>query len=206
MVTVEKIAGWTGAVLLIMLVYGSGMDSDFSLDGRAAVRDNPVVHRADPLEILATDYWAGFHNDRSGLYRPLAVASLALSYSLSGADPRGYHLADLLLHAAIVLSLVQLTRSLGGTRAHGWWAGMLFACHPVASEAVLSIVGRADLLAALACLTALRLHLVRRPATRAAAALLFAVGLLCKESAIVFPALAMLTEPLKYRAFSSESY
>jgi tetratricopeptide (TPR) repeat protein len=86
--------------------------------------------------------------------------------------------------------------------ASGLWAVMppraagaaaaLFAVHPLHTDAVTSIVGRADVWAALACMIVWWLH--RRPARAATAAapLAFAIGLLSKESAIaVLPLLAL---------------
>ncbi len=61
-----------------------------------------------------------------------------------------FHTVNVLLHAAVTATLVQLARELGVRRRRTRiLVGALFALLPVHSEAVSGIVGRADLLAAL---------------------------------------------------------
>jgi len=192
------------------LLYAGTLDNDFVLDDQAAIRDNPVVHRGDPAEIFTTDYWAGFHRDRSGLYRPLPVLSFSLNYRLSGPDPTLYHLVDLLLHAAAALLLYQFCRRCTRREDLAWWSSLLFAAHPVQSEAVAGLVGRADIMAALFGLMALSQHLRARRSENwrasAGVGLALAAALLSKESAIVLPALFLLTDLFQYRAFSEKRY
>lgn len=192
------------------LIYAGCLGHDFVLDAVAAIRDNPVVHRADVAEILTTDYWAGFHGDRSGTYRPLPVVSWAATYRWFGTDPRPYHLLDLLLHVAASLLWCRVVRRLSGCDRLAWWSGLLFAVHPVASEAVVGMVGRADLLAALLGFIAVDRHLTHRtsgstaPLVTASAAL--AAALLSKESAVAVPGLIALIDLFQYRTFRAKSH
>jgi len=68
-----------------------------------------------------------------------------------------YHLVNLLLHALNVWLVWKLAARLLSSRA-AWFAAALFAVHPIATEAVDNVVGRADLLAAMAVLAGLLIY------------------------------------------------
>ena len=188
---------------LALLLYAGTLDNAFVFDDHTAIRDNPLVHRTDPIEIFTTDYWSGYHADRSGLYRPLTTLSYALQYQLFGPDPFSYHLLNILLHALTALLLYRLVLDLMPKPAPALAAALLFTAHPAISEAICAAVGRADLLATTLVLTALILHQRRK---NTAAALAFIGALLCKESALVAPALFLLTDVFQYRTFSRKRY
>jgi Tfp pilus assembly protein PilF len=203
-------ARWRPLLLFALgaLLYARTLGGGFVLDDQSAVRDNPIVRRHDLAEILTTDYWAGFHGDRSGLYRPLTVWTFALNRRLAGQDPFTYHLVNALLHGAVAALLYLAWRRCLRQEATAWWAALFFAAHPALSEAVAGLVGRADLLAAFFGLLALCQHLGAGPARRrhwgAGAALLAA--LLSKESAIALPALILLADLFQYRGFPQKRY
>lgn len=203
-------AHWRPLLLLALgaLLYARTLAGDFVLDDQSAIRDNPIVRQGDLAQIFTTDYWAGFHHDRSGLYRPLTMWTFALNHRLAGAVPFSYHLINILLHGAIGALLYLVWRRCLEQEELAWWAALLFTVHPVFSEAVAGLVGRADLLAALFALLALHQHLGARLARwrhlLAGAALLAA--LLSKENAVVLPALLLLTDLFQYRGFSQKCY
>ncbi|MDC3379189.1 hypothetical protein OAX78_02800, partial [Planctomycetota bacterium] len=95
---------------------------------------------------------------------------------------------------------VLLVQSLGGTRRVALAVGVLFAVHPVHTEAVTSIVGRAELLCALFFLLAVLLHRrvpglpgARAWAARAGVAVCAFLALLSKEhAALLLPTLLAL--------------
>ena len=203
-------AHWRPLLLLALgaLLYARTLAGGFVLDDQSAIRDNAIVRQGDLVQIFTTDYWAGFHHDRSGLYRPLTVWTFALNHQLAGPEPFSYHLINILLHGAVAALLYLVWRRCLGQGELAWWAALLFAVHPVLSEAVAGLVGRADLLAALFALLALHQHLDARLARwrhwGAGAALLAA--LLSKESAVILPALLLLIDLFQYRRFSQKCY
>ncbi|KAL1466352.1 hypothetical protein MTO96_026745 [Rhipicephalus appendiculatus] len=80
-------------------------------------------------------------------YRPLTVLSFRANYYANGRQVRGYHVVNVALHCACsVLVAVVASRVMRITAIHACLAAMLFAAHPVHTEAVSSIVGRAEVL------------------------------------------------------------
>ena len=187
--------------LLGTLLYIGTVRNQFVLDDETAVRDNPIVHRLDLVEIFTSDYWAGYHGDRAGLYRPLTVLTFAVNYAIGGRHPFSYHLVNAILHGLVVLMLFRVIEHATRKRPLAVLGALIFASHPVLSEAVSGLVGRADLLAALFSLLATKLQIRSRARFSFSAGLIFIAALLCKESAIALPALLLLFNCQQYRAF-----
>merc|ERR1719383_311263 len=59
-------------------------------------------------------------------------------------DPWGFHATNVALHSAVTLLFTLLARSFFVADVPTAFAGLLFAAHPVHTEAVAGIVGRAD--------------------------------------------------------------
>jgi 4-amino-4-deoxy-L-arabinose transferase-like glycosyltransferase len=77
-------------------------------------------------------------------YRPLFSVAMILNYQFSGDLPTGYHFINVLLHIASVLLLYRLFARLGLKSIHGFLLALIFAVHPVLSQAVAWIPGRND--------------------------------------------------------------
>ena len=153
---------------------------------------------------------AGIPSFSSHYYRPLTIASYLLDRALFGESPLGFHMSVLLAHAAAAALLFLLARRLLAPGRDGTLAALagalLFATHPVLTESVCWIAGRADILAAVALLGGL-LALMRRPLGAGAIAMgaaLFAAATLFKETAFgvlpLVPVLAAWTVPAAHDA------
>ena len=141
-----------------------------------AVESNAVVAGGSPASIWGGSYWQGTRGADRSLYRPVTVASYAWERAIAGgAHPAVSHAVNLLLHAGVCWLLFALAVSLGvGARA-AMLGALLFAVTPSKSEAVANVVGRAEILAALFTLGAVRLAMIRgsRAAAWGAAACVF---------------------------------
>ena len=116
---------------------------------------------------------------------------LNLSYTLNWlVDPRpvGFHLVNLAVHAANALLVVAVCRRLVSART-AVLAGLLFALHPIQTEAVTYVSGRSVSLMTTAYLAALLAWMDGR---RRLALLGFAVAMGVKETAITWPAAVVL--------------
>jgi hypothetical protein len=195
-----------GAVLLVAVLaaYANSYQSGWVLDNRPIVHDDPRLKDASWANvklIFTQDYW--YPRFESGLYRPLTTVSYLVNATASGGqqDPTSYHVVNNLLHALNALLVFLLCRRLTGRFLPALGAGLVFATHPVATEAVTNIVGRADLLATAAVLAGLLIYGQVADADRVGrrnpwllVALFFVavVGLLCKESAVALIGLAVV--------------
>jgi tetratricopeptide (TPR) repeat protein len=129
-----------------------------------------------------------------GHYHPLTWLSLALDHAVWGLDPRGYHLTNLLLHAANAVlfygvALRVLERRLWGAAL----AALLFAVHPLRVESVAWISERRDLLSGLFYLLSVWAYLRAaqegpRRKWLAVSLAAFAAGLLSKVIVVSLPA------------------
>jgi Flp pilus assembly protein TadD len=193
------VRGLVLCVVLALLAWGpSSLRNGWSFDDAEAVRGNPLVEGSLPaLQAFERDYWE--HLGRAGHYRPIAVLSLRFDRALHGERVWGFHLTNVLLHAAVVALAGLLLVLLGGGRAppFPWFGLALFAAHPVLADSVAWISGRTSMLSALGALAAAvwiaHLGVPWRAVTssRALQAVLAAAfgllfSLLSKEDALVF--------------------
>lgn len=78
------------------------------------------------------------------------MLTFRLNYLLGGFQPWGYHLVNVLLHCLATALLVRVARNVlpkSKSTVGPAVTGLLFATHPIHSEAVAGVVGRADLAA-----------------------------------------------------------
>ena len=142
------------------------------------------------------------------MYRPLTTLSYLFNYAIlgNGEHPAGYHAVNLLLHEANVILLFVLARRLVGRLWLAFSIAAIWAVHPVLTESVTNIVGRADLLGGLAVLAGLLLYLKsaeaagwRRVACLAGLAVVTAAGAFSKESAVVLPGILAAYEIARWK-------
>jgi len=143
---------WAVLVLAAALLsFWGTLSYPFLHDDITMIERNPIVQNDGPLlDLLRKDYW-GMRVDestRDRLFRPLTTLTLIVNHALGGNDPWGYRALNILLHALASLLLLRLGLCLGLRPEGAGAAALLFAVHPVHTEAVMAVVGRADLLAA----------------------------------------------------------
>ena len=128
---------------VVVLGYGGTLGNDFTYDDRGLILEDQRIINRDWGAIWTLSYWGGTGD---GLYRPLVTSSMALNWLISGNQPWGYHLVNLFLHG-LAASMFFYLLSRGFGNGAGLIAAVVFALGPGPSEAVFSIVGRAELLA-----------------------------------------------------------
>ena len=161
-----------------VLVYSGNLGNGFVYDDRYVVERNPLVSNGDLRELLTTSYWGEIVD--AGLYRPLTLLSFGLNRAF-GASAFGFHLANNLLHGVAAVFALLVARTLGLSIAGALAAALLFALHPVQSEGVNALVGRAEILAF--ALTVASFLLFARKASPLVVGASFLCALLSKESA-----------------------
>jgi XRE family aerobic/anaerobic benzoate catabolism transcriptional regulator len=140
---------WGGAALVAaaaFAVYLNSLGGALFYDDVMAVLKNPLVHDCDVAWNLSRPSWNGGIRDK--LWRPTATLTFAMNHALHGLAPFGYHLANVVLHAAVSVLVLSVLAAVPVAPRTAVAAALLFAVHPIHTEAVASVVGRAELLAA----------------------------------------------------------
>ena len=186
---------------LIAAAYGNSLYGGFPYDNRYQILEDARLRSATAenfRRLFTEDLW--WPRAVSGLYRPVTKITFLTNYAVfgNGERPLGYHLVNLALHFLNALLVYWLALEIGLPFVAAFWTAAFFATHPVATEAVTNLIGRADLLAALVVLGGLLLYrrLQTQPTVARVAALgaTAAVGVLAKENAAILPAMMVLAD------------
>jgi tetratricopeptide (TPR) repeat protein len=134
-------------VAMVVTAYVPALEAGFIWDDDDYVTENPLLHAPDGFERI----WLSM--DAPSQYFPLVYTAFRIEYGLWGLDPFGYHVVNVLLHAANALLLWLLLRRLGVPGA--WFAAAVFALHPVQVESVAWITERKNVMSLLFSLLSL---------------------------------------------------
>ncbi|MFP4473075.1 MAG: tetratricopeptide repeat protein [Candidatus Omnitrophota bacterium] len=196
-----KKAVWRRDVLLGVLVFfatglvywkavGAGYiwDDDYWVTGNPILRDpGGILKLWIPLKYLFQ-------------YYPVVLSTLWLEFQIWGANPMGYHIVNILLHAANAVLVWRILRYLKVPGA--FWAGLIFAVHPIQVESVAWITEIKNVMSGFFYLLALRTYLslydfdrkvyCHEPRRFVLAVLFFVLALLSKTVTCSFPAAVLL--------------
>jgi len=181
-------------IAIALAAYSNSFGLGLAQDSRVIVEDARIraVTAENVTNIVTKDYW--WPNSADLIYRPATTLSYLINYAVlgSGANPAGYHAINFLLHALNVWLVYLIALRLLSNLTPAFFAAALWAVHPIATEAVDNVVGRADLIAAMAVLAGLLLYL--REANPLAIFGVGLVGVFAKENAVVLPAVLLLSD------------
>ncbi|NLG42934.1 MAG: hypothetical protein GX547_06785, partial [Phycisphaerae bacterium] len=105
----SPLVAWAAAVVLMavtVMAYVPAMRAGFIWDDDQYVHNNAAVRALDGLGRIWFDFTA------SPQYYPLVYSSYWLEYRLWGDNPAGYHVVNILLHAAVAILLWRFLRRL----------------------------------------------------------------------------------------------
>ena len=200
---------WAAAALaaaLAVAVYANTLRGELVYDDVPDIVRNRLVRDFEVARIFGEPSWATWVGIGYAGYRPVTTLTFALNHAAHGLEPMGYHAVNVALHAAVSALLVVVMARLLGVGAVAALAGALFATHPVHTEAVANVAGRADVLATLLALLCWWLLLGRErgrgvPLSRALlAAVALALAILAKESAVAIIGVVVLADVLALRS------
>lgn len=194
----EKLVHLSIVAIFAALFYSNSFGNFFLWNDWTLVIENFLVRDWGNLpEIFTSAFWKPLIGEPSQIYRPLVSLSFMADFSLWRLQPWGYHLTNVSLHVAnsilayfLMLAYVSPSIALMGA--------ILFAVHPIHTEAVTYISGRGELIMTFFLLSGTLLflksekkqswllYLVSLP--------LFFLALLTKETAAIFPLLLLAAE------------
>jgi len=176
---------YLAVILCALLPHLPALWNRFAMDDLYIVVWNPLVHSIGGVfGAFAGPYWPP---DLGGqMYRPLPLASFALSWAIVGDHPLLFHAMNLVWHAGVAVIVAAVARRLDGALA-ALAAGLVFAVHPAHVEAIANVIGLGELMAAAGVCLAVYAAVVSQNVLLSSLGLL--LGLLSKENAVVAPGL-----------------
>jgi Tfp pilus assembly protein PilF len=195
----DRPAAWIVCGLLLLavaVVFGPAIGYGLvNYDDTEYVCDNP--HLAGGLSVNGV-VWA-FTSTRCANWHPLTWLSYLADFQLYGPAPWGYHLTNVLLHAAAAIVLFLVLRRMTGDLWPSAFVAAVFAIHPLRAESVVWVAERKDVLSGLFFMLTLAAYVgyVRRPfsfARYALVLLLFALGLMAKPMLVTLPLVLLLLD------------
>ncbi|KAA3633411.1 MAG: tetratricopeptide repeat protein [Bacteroidetes bacterium] len=204
------------------LLYANTFSHDYTQDDAIVITDNMFTQEG--IEgipgLLKYDTFYGFFKKSGkdklvagGRYRPLTPVMFAVEYEMFGERPWIGHVMNAIYYGLTVVTLFLLLFKLFSRREDqkaalmiALGASLLFAAHPLHTEAVANIKGRDEIIALFAALLAMylsfRAHFEKKLPLHIIAGVIFFFGLLSKENTITFLAIV----PLTFYFFTKENF
>ena len=187
--TESRYTAWAILAIAVVAVYANALQGDFQFDDYNVIVNNTRVHS-----------WQSWLQDVGAGIRPILKLSYTFNW-VSGLGVTGFHFTNIAIHLCNVLLVFELTRHF--VRSHPqlpeqvpFVTALLFALHPVHTEAVTYICGRSIALMTLFYLAGLLAYVSglshrSRILMYFFTPLCFIAALGVKETAVTFP-LALL--------------
>lgn len=194
-------------LLASFLVYANTLANGFVSDDHQQIEGNPYAHSFRYVgKIFTTTVWSFQGNEgHTNYYRPLMTLGYVLCDKIFQNYPFGFHLVNLFLNCLVVWLVYRLCQQALLDDRVAFVAAIVFAFHPVHSEAVAWIAAVTELQLAIFYLLAFLLYLrlgepgTNKPKTLILLGLSFVFALFSKEQAVTLPVLATIYEHF-YRA------
>ena len=190
-----------GVVLVISAItYLGTLRFGFVYDDTPQIRNNPFVRSWHFVpQYFVSSVWKQLYPLISGnYYRPLFLLWMRVNYAVFGLRETGWHLTAVLLHVLVTWLVYSLVSKLTERATVAWLTALIFGVHPIHHEVVAWVSGATESLFAAMFLAAFLAYLNARESAKTIwmtiSALLCGLALLCKETAIVLPALVFAAE------------
>ncbi|MBI4532682.1 MAG: glycosyltransferase family 39 protein [Candidatus Melainabacteria bacterium] len=187
-------------ILINLACFACTLNGYFLADDFVHIPYLVKVFQGHPVLLWQNFFSNWMQTQGTQFYRPLISLTLALDYLLYGTNPIGYHVSNTFFQILSSIFLFLLSRRIlspYGQRPAtiaAFFAGSLFAAHPLHPEVVSWVIGRVDSVCTMFYLASLFLFVKSvQDSSRAsiwASILTFALSLLSKEMAVTLPATA----------------
>ncbi len=200
--------------ILGALLYLQTITFDYTQDDAIVINDNMFTTQGVKgiAGLFSYDTFYGYFKDQSktrlvsgGRYRPLTPAMFAIEYAIAGNDPWLSHFISALCYGLLCWVLFGFVKLLLSSRLSAetasiaaLFSALIFALHPIHTEAVANIKGRDEIIAALGAIGGLWLMLLSLKSPKPTrmlvlAGIVFFLGLLAKENIITMLAVVPFT-------------
>ena len=182
-------------LIAVLLPYFDSLRGDFVFDDVPLVqKDRFYVQESNPLKCWQRDFWK--ENMKQGLYRPFTLFSYWINAKISGIHSPAFRIGNLIFHFLVTILVFKLALRLRLGHWTAIFAAVLFAVHPIHTEAVIPAFGRGELLCALFILCALIIHtyVEKNKLLCVAAGISFLFACWSKEHGLAFLPLCVLLD------------
>ena len=182
-------------VAIVLCVFLPAVTCDFIDwdDNRYVFENTDVIEGFSVRTVRNAWMTTTFHN-----WAPLTILSYLVDSSLFGVRPWGFHLTNVLIHAASCGLLFLAIGRMTGTYGRSLAATLLFALHPLRVESVVWVAERKDVLSVFFLAAALLAYdrYCRRPSVPryAGVVVAMAASLLSKATLVTLPVLLLLLD------------
>ncbi|MFY9224763.1 MAG: glycosyltransferase family 39 protein, partial [Blastocatellia bacterium] len=141
--------------LVVLLNFGNIISGDFVADDIFYVVNNESIRSLFSYDLFfpKKHLFSSFNN-----YRPIYNFILAIEYTLFGLDSIPYHIFNIFLHTLNTFLLYLLTLKYTDNKLLALLTAIIFAVHPIHTEAVSNITGLSEVLTAFFALFAIWLY------------------------------------------------
>ena len=181
-------------LVVILVLFSNSLRQQLIWDDVSLIQQNRLIRTLDNLpQLFRQDYWAFAEEEgqRRDLYRPLVSLSYMIDFRLWGIRPLYYHFTNLFFHILSSVLVYFILQAVLKERWPAWLGALLFAIHPIHTEAVSWISGRTDVICGFFFFLALLLYLRAQKGGRwthlAGSLVAFSLALFSNEMAITLP-------------------
>ncbi|MDP7636361.1 MAG: tetratricopeptide repeat protein [Phycisphaerae bacterium] len=196
-------------ILASVAVYHNSFQGPFIFDDIESIKNNPTIRSLWPI-------WSALSPPRGGGLavqdRPIVNLSLAINYAIGGLDVRGYHIFNLAIHILAALTLFGIVRGTlklpvipqalaAGATPLALAVALIWAVHPLQTEAVTYVIQRTESMMGLFYLLTLYCAIRAAGASRpfwwyVATVTACALGMGCKEAMVTAPVVILVYDRL----------
>jgi len=197
--------------LFSILPYLNTVKNDFVWDDSSLITNNKWIKSLSNIYKFFTDYSTASNDKLNKIYRPITTLSYAIDFQLYGLNPSWYHFVNVILHFFVCFSLFLFIKYVFSNKSIAILTSLLFAVHPVHTEAVSWVKGRADILMTLFfVLSLLFYHLSNTNKEKKFCYLLslicYIISIFSKETSVVFPLIVLVFDFVVYNKISIKNY
>jgi len=186
-------------VLLSAGIYLNSLNNQFLYDDKALVINNELIKDVNNIPaFFIRDIWPEVGEGVSNYFRPLIYVIFTINYFLTGLEPWLFHAVNILFNTGCALTLFFIVLNLSEDKKNFFLpfsSAILFAAHPVHTEAVSWVSGLPDISSTFFFLLAFLFFMKSERTLRGKhllSAFFFFTALLCKEPAIMLPAVLVV--------------
>jgi tetratricopeptide (TPR) repeat protein len=178
-------------VFITFLIYGNSLFNHFVWDDHSLIERTPYIKDFKYIKkIFSSDVGMVMHYHGSmGHYRPISLLSFMIDYKIWRLNPFGYHITNIVIHSLNLILLFLLFYYVCKEIKLSLISVLIFALHPIHTEAVTPIFNRMGLLASFFTLISFIFYIksnqLRKVYYLFFSAIFFLLSLLSKETGII---------------------